>query len=160
MMMMMMMLWAKFHWAAALIRSWPGPGSCSNGPSSNSQWLSSALHSADYAACTVHLLCNITVRHFSVKKSYTTRIFKLTAMQCRHCSVLHSICIIKMPFIIQSISIQYIWQRCVHLWAFDRASIWWIALRLFVAVHCSAGKVECLLAAILHDDQIPFSHED
>ena len=53
-MMMMMMPFGRFHWAA-LIRSWPGPRSCSNGPSSNSQWLSSALLSAQCTVYTVQL---------------------------------------------------------------------------------------------------------
>ena len=82
---MMMMPFGRFHWAA-LIRSWPGPRSCSNGPSSNSQWLSSALLSAQYTVFTVQL----TMRHnakWAVESALCILHFELCSLHCiaKHC---------------------------------------------------------------------------
>ena len=92
---MMMMPLGRFHWAA-LIRSWPGPRSCSNGPSSNSQWLSSALLSAQCTVYTVQLtmmqsdLWKVHDAHYT--SNYILYVASIHCQTLLHIRGLHYLC--------------------------------------------------------------------
>ena len=136
---MMMMPFGRFHWAA-LIRSWPGPRSCSNGPSSNSQWLSSALLSAQCTVYTVQLWCKVNCGKCTMHITLQTMFSTLHCQTLLHIRGLHYLCNLfhcmqkckQQPYKTQmyiNFSIFVLTYLCLAMCAFVRFHhIWWIAL--------------------------------